>query len=65
MKNQKENDYPVMIKSETLNELATLLEAGEIEVKDLSIDLVDAVIDYQFSLQTKKQAQYQFINLNK
>lgn len=65
MKNQKENDYPVMIKSETLNELATLLEAGEIEVKDLSTDLVDAVIDYQFSLQTKKQTQYQFINLNK
>ena len=50
MKNQTGNDYPVMVTNDTLGELATLLEAGDLNVSDLSNDLVDAVINYQFSL---------------
>ena len=33
-----------------IEELATMLEAGELEASDLSDDLIDAVIDYQFNL---------------
>jgi hypothetical protein len=50
IKTQKETDYPVLVTNDTLSELATMLEAGELDVSDLSNDLVEAVINYQFNL---------------
>lgn len=43
-----EIDTPVTVTDSTLDELATLLECGELEVSMLDTDLVDSVIDYQF-----------------
>ena len=50
MKNENKTEYPVLVTNDTLKELATLLEAGQLEVSMLSDDLVEGVINYQSNL---------------
>ena len=45
-----EIDEPITVTNDTLDELATLLECGELEVSMLDDELVNQVIDYQKEL---------------
>lgn len=43
-------DMPPVIDDMTVDELATLKQLGILDISEISEDLVDAVIDYQFNL---------------